>query len=236
MAQTSATPSPGAPPLKDLLVEGFSVLALLQAGAWPPGLEGLKDRLQEILAAFRQRALAQGHPAESVDLARYAFCALADEILLAKPSPFREEWAKVPLMLRLFDEPVAGEGFFRNLEDLRKEPDTRRDVLEVYRLCLLLGFQGKFLLQGPARRVEILNALERDLGGRQGGETAPLALPGFHHAGPAPAGIAPGLAFLLAFLAALLLFLAFHLALGKEAGFQRGGRAAMKGLPHAQGR
>jgi type VI secretion system protein ImpK len=50
----------------------------------------------------------------------------------------------------VFGEFLGGEAFFGNLEHLLNQPDSEEmgDVLEVYLLCLSLGFQGRYAAGG----------------------------------------------------------------------------------------
>ena len=55
---------------------------------------------------------------------------------------------------------LAGKNFFARLEDLRRQGAARLQVLEVFHMCLLLGFKGKYLIEG----IEKLNYLTARLG------------------------------------------------------------------------
>ncbi len=55
---------------------------------------------------------------------------------------------------------MAGERFFDHLEKLRGEGARRVQVLEVFHMCLLLGFQGRYILEG----IEKLGYLTARLG------------------------------------------------------------------------
>jgi len=59
-------------------------------------------------------------------------------------SPLREEWEKFPLQLEYFGEQLAGVKFFEKLDEFIKAIKTEADVVEVYYLCMLLGFKGKY--------------------------------------------------------------------------------------------
>ena len=50
--------------------------------------------------------------------------------------------------------------FFDRLEELRRLGASKLEVLEIFRMCLLLGFQGRYLLEGS----EKLNYLTVRLG------------------------------------------------------------------------
>jgi type VI secretion system protein ImpK len=68
-----------------------------------------------------------------------------------------------PLQLQYFNENRAGDGFFTKLEDLRRDP-RKRDVLRVYYLCLLFGFEGRFSIKGgDLELMKIINALRPEI-------------------------------------------------------------------------
>jgi type VI secretion system protein ImpK len=83
-----------------------------------------------------------------VTAAKYAFCAAVDEIILRSDYDIREAWETRPLQLRLFGDQLAGEHFFQRLEDLRAKGAVHLQALEVLHVCLLLGFEGRFALDG----------------------------------------------------------------------------------------
>ena len=149
--------------LKALLEEGFCLLALLQGGARPLDSPSFHARLATLAAAFEQRALGLGKPGEAVREVKYAFCALADEVLLGTEGPLREGWERAPLQLSCFGEHLAGEGFFRHLDRLRQDPGVWAETLEVYHTCLLLGFQGKYCQETPERLQALTDRLGQEL-------------------------------------------------------------------------
>jgi type VI secretion system protein ImpK len=105
------------------------------------------DRLRAFVEAMRGRAREQGMSGRDADDIAYALVALIDEVAMGKPDPLRGYWMGRPLQLDLFNDALAGEGFFTRLADLRRDP-RRADVLRVYYQCLLLGFQGKYAIRG----------------------------------------------------------------------------------------
>ena len=54
---------------------------------------------------------------------------------------------------------MAGEGFFKHLAKLRQAGAANKDIIELYYVCLQLGFEGVYRLQG----MEQLMALQVDL-------------------------------------------------------------------------
>jgi type VI secretion system protein ImpK len=146
--------------LVDLMYDGFYALFLLKSGCGPQDQAGFADRMTGFLGDVDRSARALGIPADDVTAAKYAFCAAVDEIILGSDYAIREAWETRPLQLRLFGDQLAGEHFFQRLEDLRAKGSAHLQALEVYHLCLLLGFQGRFALDGRDK----LNYLTARLG------------------------------------------------------------------------
>jgi type VI secretion system protein ImpK len=97
----------------------------------------------------------------------YAIVALADELALHKAGPIREFWMQRPLQLHYFNENLAGDGFFHRLHAMLSDP-SRRDILRVYYVCLLLGFQGQYAIRGGELQLDVIirrvkEALRNDL-------------------------------------------------------------------------
>jgi type VI secretion system protein ImpK len=137
--------------LLDLMHEGFYVLFMLKNGSAPPSATVFMDKIGQFLGDFEREAKRLRAEAEDIDAAKYAFCAGIDEIILASPFPARLEWERRPLQLLVFGDQLAGEHFFDRLEQLRGRGGERRQALEVFHLCLLLGFQGKYAMDGSEK-------------------------------------------------------------------------------------
>ncbi len=105
-------------------------------------LEGLKSADGE--------ARRQGYAGEDIKLAIFAVVAFLDESVLNLRAPVFADWPRRPLQEELFGHHVAGEVFFQNLQQLLGKTDSHdlADLLEVYHLCLLLGFAGRYSLAG----------------------------------------------------------------------------------------
>ncbi|MCE7032266.1 DotU family type IV/VI secretion system protein [Lysobacter sp. GX 14042] len=150
-----ATPAPArggsARSLLDLMADGFHLLMLLRRGRLPGDAESFVASIRRFLDEVERGAHRLGIAAEDVYAARYAFCAAVDEAMLGQPSALREEWERNPLQLRLFGEHLAGEHFFDRLEELRAQGAPRLPSLEVCHYVLLLGFEGKYRIEGPEK-------------------------------------------------------------------------------------
>ncbi|MBS1833459.1 MAG: DotU family type IV/VI secretion system protein [Acidobacteria bacterium] len=108
---------------------------------------------QQLLGAIEMSADAarkQGYAQEDVELATFAVIAFLDESILNLRSPVFADWPKQPLQEQRYGHHIAGEIFFKNLANLLGRGDSHdlADILEVYYLCLLLGFAGRYSLGG----------------------------------------------------------------------------------------
>jgi len=146
--------------LVDVMYEGFYALFLLKNGCGPHDKVAFADHMTQFLGDVDRNAKALGVTAEDVIAAKYAFCSAVDEIILRSDFEVREDWETRPLQLRVFGDQLAGEHFFHRLEDLRAKGSAHLQALEVFHMCLLLGFQGRYALDAPDK----LNYLTARLG------------------------------------------------------------------------
>jgi type VI secretion system protein ImpK len=105
-----------------------------------------RAQVKHLLAAANRDAAQAGYDPQSVKLAIYACVALVDESVLNSGEPALAGWASQSLQEEVFGDHMAGETFFAYLDDLLGRPDSEEtaDVLEVFALCLLLGFRGRY--------------------------------------------------------------------------------------------
>ena len=146
--------------LLDLMYDGFYALFMLKNGNGPQDNADFAQKMSQFLDEFGRGAKKHNASADDIDAAKYAFCAAVDEIILRSSFTIREEWARRPLQLTLFGDQLAGENFFNRLESLRARGSAHLHALEVFHMCLLLGFQGKYIIEGS----EKLNYLTARLG------------------------------------------------------------------------
>lgn len=156
--------------LKDMLEDGIYLLFLLQSGNPPNAITEFNKRIEQFLAQFDKNARLLDKPQEAVLDAKYAFCALMDEVILSSSFSIREDWERAPLQLRLFGEHLAGDRFFDKLEMLRTDPVANIEALEVFHTCLLLGFQGKYLLEGTEKLNYLISRVNQEITHARGGK------------------------------------------------------------------
>ncbi|MGA2434312.1 MAG: DotU family type IV/VI secretion system protein [Bryobacteraceae bacterium] len=127
--------------------------------------EQFRAQMREALRAADQEARNRGYTAEQIKLAVFAAVAFLDESILNLQQPIFAQWPRKPLQEELFGIHVAGEIFFTNVERLLGERDSHEiaDVLEVYELCLLLGFRGRYGMGGQAELRSVIEAVSEKL-------------------------------------------------------------------------
>ena len=129
------------------LQEAFTVAVRLRAGRQVAAdAVSFRAHIKQVLAASDQRARAAGYDGETVKSAVYAYIALLDESVLNSANPIFADWSRQPLQEEVFGEHMAGENFFRTVQELlaRQDSEALADLLEVYQLCLLIGFHGRY--------------------------------------------------------------------------------------------
>lgn len=122
-----------------------------QAGAADPSADTgladeamLKDKVHAFLAEFDREARKLRASGDDIDAAKFAYCAAMDEFVHGSGLPMREHWQNRPLQLVVFGDHLGGEHFFDRLEALRSKGGARLQALQVFHMCLLLGFKGKY--------------------------------------------------------------------------------------------
>lgn len=107
--------------------------------------EAFRVRMKQALAEIATTAARRGYRQEDTQEATFAVVAFLDEAML-NAAGASEKWIGETLGQELFDQRSAGELFFKRLDTLRARHDSPdlAEVLEVYYLSLLLGYEGKY--------------------------------------------------------------------------------------------
>jgi len=123
----------------------------------------LRSKTLEFLARLDREAKDAGFDAETCRNAKFALVAFLDEAVTGVSFSDKEMWLTNPLQSELFGLNSAGEDFFRRLDDLRRRPNENLPVLEVYYLCLVLGFKGKYHLDNPEGLRQLVEETKADI-------------------------------------------------------------------------
>ena len=123
----------------------------------------LRKLIGYFLDLFEKNCAAIGMAHDSIGESKYAIVALMDETVLSVPGACRDYWITRPMQLDYFGDNIAGQEFYEKLQKLLLQPENKKDVLEVYYLCLALGFEGKYKIANPEERAAIMDDLGRKL-------------------------------------------------------------------------
>jgi type VI secretion system protein ImpK len=151
-----------------------SITTILRLGSQQQAVQNsqvFRTNIRAALRAAMEQAKTLGYSSEMIQLSFSAVVGFLDESVLMLQSPTFADWPQRPLQEELFGHHRMGEVFFENLRGLLGRQESRRtaDCLEVYCICLLLGYRGRYAL-GRRRR-------DRDLHSPDTGEDRTLSRP-----------------------------------------------------------
>jgi len=127
--------------------------------------ESFRAEMKKLLRVAEQEARSRGYSAEDVKQVIFALVAFLDESVLGSRNPVFVDWPRLPLQAELFGHQVAGEMFFQELQKVLNRPDSHEvsDLLEVYSLCLLLGFKGRYAAGGSGDLRSVMAAVREKI-------------------------------------------------------------------------
>jgi len=124
--------------------------------------EMFRNQIRSALKTADREARALGYPDEDIRFGIFALVAFLDETVLNLRNPVFQDWVRRPMQEELFGQHVAGETFYQNLQKIlgRRDVPETADLLEVYYLCLLLGFLGRYSVSGKGELRAIMGAID----------------------------------------------------------------------------
>ncbi|MDD2103842.1 MULTISPECIES: type IVB secretion system protein IcmH/DotU [Pseudomonas] len=152
------------PTLKDLVQDFISMALIVRKGRQVTSVSAFEASVDSFFKALELDARGANYSVEQVKDTQYALCAFLDEsVLRSGDNELRRHFELQPLQFRYFGVHLAGEGFFEKIDALRGDVKQNLDVLEVYHLCLALGFEGKFSLGQKDQLRYLANTLGQDI-------------------------------------------------------------------------
>jgi type VI secretion system protein ImpK len=136
--------------------------------------ESFRHRIKQVLSAAEAEARGQGYAADDVRFALFAIIAFLDESVLNSGQPMFAQWPTRTLQEEVFGVHMAGELFYQYLQQLMTRPDSPdlADILEVYLLCLLLGFRGRYSATQGSEIPALVQQLNEKIGRARGAARA----------------------------------------------------------------
>jgi type VI secretion system protein ImpK len=135
-----------------------------------PDPAGLRDHVAREIQTFEAGARNAGVRADLVLAARYGLCTFLDEVVMSTPWGGTTAWSTQSLLSIFHKETFGGEKYFQILERMVQEPARNLELLELYYICLMLGFEGKYQLveRGRAMLEQVQDNLYRTIRGQRG--------------------------------------------------------------------
>jgi type VI secretion system protein ImpK len=150
-------PEGGLNPLVGAANPLLAPLAQLRAATSHPGTAVLRRRLIEGVKAFEASAAESGVAPSEISAARYLLCSFIDEVVEATPWGAGGVWAEHNLLQEFHGERWGGDKVFKLLEKLGEDVAGHVDLLELFYVCLALGFEGRY--RGVANGQAQLDAI-----------------------------------------------------------------------------
>lgn len=125
----------------------------------------LHKRLTREIQSFEREARQLSLSQETVLTARYLLCTVVDEVVLSTPWGTASGWSQHSLLSLFHKETFGGEKCFMILQRTQEAPGSHLELLELFYLCLSLGFQGKYRLaqRGHEQLEQIRDNLYRTI-------------------------------------------------------------------------
>ncbi|MFO1217347.1 MAG: type VI secretion system protein TssL, long form [Burkholderiaceae bacterium] len=165
-----ASPRPGSADTLQRLVAGLNpliaaaseLLALvprLRATATHADRPGLRRQLLDRVVAFEERARASGVSKPQLTAARYLLCSFIDEVIAGTPWGAHPQVGVKGLLQEFHEEASGADKSFALLDRLSEDPKTNSELLELFYVCLALGFEGRYAGRADGR-AELQSRME----------------------------------------------------------------------------
>lgn len=147
-----------------ILEASSNLLAIVETFVDPEKLQALdkntfRQTIDAAFADYSECLRLQNIAKQDSDDGKYALAAFIDEVVMSSQWTDKSDWMAKTLQWQYFGEHRGGEGFFNRLAEIRQQGSEKVDLLELYYLCLELGFQGMYRVF----QTEKLTSLKHDI-------------------------------------------------------------------------
>lgn len=148
----------------------IAVFAKTRNAVSHPDVGGLHQRLINEIKTLEADLRDLGLKQEVQLSVRYLMCSVLDEAVLNTPWGTESAWGQRTLLSVFHGETSGGEKSFLILDRLRQSPSDNLDVIELFYICLSLGFEGRYRFMNRGRealdqvREELFSIIRRQRG------------------------------------------------------------------------
>jgi type VI secretion system protein ImpK len=152
-----------------------SIVRLQASRQHIPDAESFRRRIKGTLQEIEQISVPAGYDGHDIRDTHFAVVAFLDSVVLHSNDHVHGEWDRRLLQEELFGQRDAGVVFFEKLAQFqsRRDSDQLANILEVYLLCLLLGFEGRYsggmraeldvIIERTRKRIENIRGRSRQI-------------------------------------------------------------------------
>ena len=133
----------------------FDLILRLKAGIVAPSND-LRPKVAAMLEEFEKRSERYRINHKIVQVSKFALAAFVVETVLMNNFPMRDQWEKYALQLEYFGEQLAGNKFFEKLEAMLGQIEVTKDAVEIYYVCMLLGYKGRYAVYEQEKLLAIM--------------------------------------------------------------------------------
>ncbi|MDH5326816.1 MAG: type IVB secretion system protein IcmH/DotU [Gammaproteobacteria bacterium] len=137
--------------LTDAAARLLALVGRLKSSPHHNDVGGLHRQVAQEIQSFENNARNRSVSPEAVLAARYALCAAIDEAVLNTPWGSTSLWSSQSMLSSFHQETGGGEKFFQILDRIKTDPRRNIDLLELYSICLALGFEGRYRIMDHGR-------------------------------------------------------------------------------------
>lgn len=148
----------------------IAVFAKTRSAVSHPDVGGLHQRLINEIKTLESELRDLGLKQEVQLSVRYLMCSVLDEAVLNTPWGTESAWAQRTLLSVFHGETSGGEKSFLILDRLRQSPSENLEVIELFYICLSLGFEGRYRFMNRGKealdqvREELFSIIRRQRG------------------------------------------------------------------------
>lgn len=148
-----------------VLQDSYLLVVELRQGASVQNSQELQQRCATQVERVREQLETSGLSRRSIDYISHAQCALLDEVMLGcAEGGAHTRWASEPLQAKFFSRHQAGVTLYEDMREVLQAPAPDLQVLTVFQRVLALGFQGRYRDVDDPERLQLLAALDAQVG------------------------------------------------------------------------
>lgn len=149
--------------LLDAALPALMLATRLRAHRGQMDIDALRTKADREMRRYHKRILEAGLKGKNAMVAHYFVCATIDDVVLNTPWGGRTGWTRHNMVTTFHIDAEGGDKVPELAETMCRNPAKHRDLLELAYLCLSLGFEGRFRVDGDgsaglARLRESLHA------------------------------------------------------------------------------